>query len=81
MNTTTETVTVQRRGATIVEYTVGESHTYHANRYATFYGAHTGGGDARQLLGQAKTLWREADDAMEAAFKRAFPNADLRFIR
>ena len=56
-----------------------QTHTYHANRTATFFGPHTGGGDARQIEGGARTLWRDDDNQMLMAFRRKYPFASVAF--
>ena len=74
-------ITAKRTRPHIVEYSVtthdplyGDSTlTYHANRAATFFGPHTGA-PGRQHIGGARTLWREDDDEMAAAFRLAYRN-------
>lgn len=77
-------VVVRRAHANVIDYTVtfsdelgSEDRAYHANRYATFHGEHTGKGNARQVMGPARTLWRETDKELRAAVKRAYPNATV----
>jgi hypothetical protein len=81
-------VIVRRCRPNVVEYSViapstsGSDYpnrvdTYHANRSATFFGPHTGNGNARQIGSMAKTLWRPNDATLRSAFRRAFPNAEI----
>lgn len=47
------------------------THTYHANRQATFHGPYTGE-YSNQVMGAASTLWREDDQQMLLSFQRWF---------
>jgi hypothetical protein len=49
----------------------------HANREATFFGPHTGSGNAHQVHGGASTLWREDDNQMLMAFHERYPLAEV----
>ena len=80
---TVTSVSIRRVRANVVEYTVvhelyGEVsvRTYHANRYATFHGVHTGA-PARQIRGGARTIWRESDADLIRAARRMYRCADV----
>lgn len=80
------TITITRAMPNVIEYSFAEgddepTHTYHANRYATFHGPHTGRGGARQVLGPANTLWRERDDDLVKAFERRYPGATISLMK
>ena len=82
-------VTLRRVRHNVIEYDVTtitpggaeeqSTRTYHANRTATFFGQHTGGGDARQLTGGPRTLWREDDTTLLMAFRRRYPGAAVSY--
>lgn len=79
-------IVIRRTAPNAIEYTVthhdplGEFvRVWHANRAATFFGAHTGL-TARQREGEVRSLWRGDDVEMLKAFQREYNGDRIRNI-